>query len=157
MKLEVEFTKRIRKIPVTAELEELVEKALYETLVHEKIKGKNAVSVTFCGDKLIKTINRDYRGIDKVTDVLSFPMAEDGDLTGAFDGEQNQLGDVVINLERATKQAETYGHSFDREVAFLAVHSMLHLLGLDHERSEDEELLMRKKQRAVMKKLGLGV
>ncbi|MCQ2428566.1 MAG: rRNA maturation RNase YbeY [Clostridia bacterium] len=157
MELTVDFTSRIRKITVTSELKELITEALSQTLKSEKVKGKNAVSVTFCGDRLIKEYNGEFRGIDKVTDVLSFPLADEGDLSSAFDGEQNQLGDIVINLERAALQADNFGHSFEREVAFLAVHSMLHLLGYDHERSEDEDRLMRKKQRAVMKKIGLEV
>ena len=75
----------------------------------------------------------------------------------ALDGQPAVLGDIVISLERAAEQAELYGHSFEREVAFLCVHSVLHLLGYDHERSADEDKLMREKQRAVMHALGLEI
>ena len=86
--------------------------------------------------------------------MLSFPQAEPGRLDSAFDGRRLQLGDIVISLERARAQAELYGHPFEREVAFLTVHSVLHLLGYDHETGPEDELRMRRRQRAVMKRLG---
>jgi probable rRNA maturation factor len=107
----------------------------------------------------IQSLNLRFRGIDAPTDVLSFPLFD-------FEGEtdeppvdeiQNMLGDVVLNLERTRAQAEEYGHSFEREAAFLTVHSMLHLLGYDHETSEEDEADMRVRQRAIMKRMGLVI
>ena len=92
-----------------------------------------------------------------MTDVLSFPIAEDGDLEEAFDGEKLCLGDIVLSLERARSQAEEFGHPFEREVAFLCVHSTLHLLGYDHETGEEDEADMRARQREIMKIMGLEV
>jgi probable rRNA maturation factor len=81
----------------------------------------------------------------------------DGDLSDAFDGEKYQLGDIVLSLEKAREQSELYGHSFEREVAFLTVHSTLHLLGYDHETGEEDEEDMRRRQRDIMKKMQLEV
>ena len=113
--------------------------------------------MTFVGNTGIRRFNAEYRGIDRVTDILSFPIAEDGDLEEAFDGERIQLGDIVLSLERARSQAEEFGHPFEREVAFLCVHSTLHLLGYDHETGEEDETDMRARQRDVMKIMGLEV
>ena len=100
-----------------------------------------------------------YREVDRPTDVLSFPMMD-------FSGESEEpvadepvvsLGDIVISLEKAREQAEEYGHSFEREVAFLTVHSMLHLLGYDHETGEEDDRDMRARQRVIMELMGLAV
>ena len=155
--LEIDWSVRTRKEKVTDELRELVGKAITAALEYENVEGKCAVSVTFVSDRLIRQFNREYRGIDRATDVLSFPMAEGGNLEDAFDGESYQLGDVVLSLEHARAQAELYGHSMDREVAFLCVHSCLHLLGYDHELGEAEDRDMRQRQRDIMKILGLEV
>ena len=104
---------------------------------------------------LPKELNNEFRDIDKATDVLSFPLGEDGvydhnPATGAA-----LLGDIVISMQRAMEQAEEYGHSLDREVAFLTVHSMLHLLGYDHVNGGLEALRMREKEETVLTQLGL--
>ena len=155
--LEIYWAVRVRKEKVTDEIKELVRDAVSATLDYEKVKRDCAVSVTFVSDRIIREINREYRGIDRATDVLSFPQAEGGDLDGAFDGERVQLGDIVLSLEKARAQAELYGHPYEREIAFLCVHSVLHLLGYDHETGEEDEKDMRRRQRAVMKKMGLEV
>lgn len=147
---------RQRIIPVTKELRTLVKHCCSETLFEEGYKGDYEVSVTFTDNAGIREINNEYRGIDRETDVLSFPMTDDGEEftldpeTGCYN-----LGDIVISLEKAIAQAEEYGHSFDREVAFLTVHSMLHLLGYDHEKSEEEEKIMFGKQEIVLEAMGL--
>ena len=103
-------------------------------------------------------INNEFRGMDKPTDVLSFPLVDyDGIDALPIDDIDGSLGDVVISLERAKEQSEEFGHSFEREIAFLTVHSMLHLLGYDHVNSEEEELDMRKRQSDVLKLMGLDV
>ena len=110
--------------------------------------------MTFTDNEGIRQLNRLYRQIDRATDVLSFPMFSFEDETEEVEGA---LGDIVISLERAKEQAETFGHSFEREVAFLCVHSMLHLLGYDHELGEEQDIDMRRRQSEIMERLGLGI
>ena len=149
-------TNRQKIVPVSKELRTLVKRCCSETLYEEGYTGDFEVSLTFTDNEGIREINRKYREIDRETDVLSFPMTDEGEdftvdpETGCF-----MLGDIVVSLEKALTQAEEYGHSFKREVAFLAVHSMLHLLGYDHERSEEEEREMFGKQDIVLEAMGL--
>ena len=113
------------------------------------------VSVTLTNDAHIHALNRDYRGVDRPTDVLSFALTESEE-PEIFDAPGGVvLGDLVISLERAAAQAETYGHSFLRELSFLTVHGMLHLLGYDHI-EEEERLEMEEEQRHVMDALGIA-
>ena len=113
------------------------------------------VSVTLTNDAHIHALNRDYRGVDRPTDVLSFALTESEE-PEIFDAPGDVvLGDLVISLERAAAQAETYGHSFLRELSFLTVHGMLHLLGYDHI-EEEERLEMEEEQRHVMDALGIA-
>lgn len=159
MELYIDFMNRTRKYgreEIDA-VKELVRKALTAALEYEKVSWPCAVSVTFVSDRTIKRLNREYRGKDAATDVLSFPQAEDGRLDDTFDGERYELGDIVISLERAAAQADLYGHPFEREVAFLSVHSMLHLLGYDHERGETEDTDMRRRQREILASIGEAV
>ena len=106
-------------------------------------------------DAHIHEINREMRQVDRPTDVLSFPLGVDG----KYDVDENNgckmLGDIVISMERAQEQATLYGHPLQREVAFLTVHSMLHLLGYDHENGGLEAMRMREKEEAVLLQLGL--
>ena len=144
-------------IPVTKELRTLVKRCCSETLFEEGYNGDFEVSVTFVDNEGIRAINKEYRDIDRETDVLSFPMTNDGeDFTVDPETGCYMLGDIVLSLEKAITQAEEYGHSFKREVAFLTVHSMLHLLGYDHERSEEEEREMFGKQDIVLDTMGMG-
>ena len=130
-------------------------------IIAAKKKGSNTMAL-MTGEQYIESIrklNRQFRNIDRSTDVLSFPLfdyegAEDEPPVDEFMG---MLGDIVISLETAKRQAAEYGHSFERETAFLCVHSMLHLLGYDHERSEEEDTEMRAKQTEIMKIMGLEV
>ena len=113
------------------------------------------VSVTLTDDEHIHELNRTYRGIDQATDVLSFALteSEEPEIVG---GEGNEvLGDLVISLERMQAQAEEYGHSPLRELSFLTVHGMLHLLGYDH-MEEEERIEMEEEQRHVMEELGIA-
>ena len=105
------------------------------------------VSVSFVDNEEIRELNREYRNVDSPTDVLSFPMEEDS--LGLF---TPLLGDIVISLERALEQSKEYGHSFEREIAYLTAHSMFHLLGYDHMTNEDKKV-MREKEKSVMKTL----
>ena len=146
------------KLDVTYKLKKLVRLSVEATLAYENYHNTAEVSVTFTDNAGIKKLNKKYRKIDKETDVLSFPLFDfDGSDEPPVDEIENMLGDIVVSLEKAKAQADEFGHSFEREVAFLCVHSTLHLLGYDHETSEEDELDMRSRQTAVMEMLGLAV
>ena len=126
-------------------------------LISEGFTENAEVSVSFVSNQEIRSLNKAYRNKDSVTDVLSFPLTgEDG--TREIDAETGNvlLGDVVISIETAVKQANIYGHSLSREIGFLTVHSMLHLLGYDHEKSPLDERIMREKEESVLEKLGIS-
>lgn len=116
----------------------------------ENINDEVEISVSFVNDEEIKQLNRDYRDKDKVTDVLSFPT----EMNYHIEGLPVILGDVVICLKRAKEQSEEFGHSFERELVYLFVHSMFHLLGYDHI-DEDDKVLMRKKEKEALKRIGI--
>ena len=138
---------------VDYELKLTVRKAILATLEHEKFKFDADVSLTFCDNEYIRGLNKAYRNKDSHTDVLSFPIYDNGDfdISECIDGAM--LGDIVISVERAKEQALEIGNSFYREVAFLAIHSTLHLLGYDHQRSEAEDELQCKIQKEIIDKL----
>lgn len=149
------FTRNEQKIEtVTPSLRALVRRAAKAALEYEMVTFVPEISVTFTDNEGIRELNAAHRNIDRPTDVLSFPLFEKEDLADASDGDA--LGDIVISLERAREQANEYGHSYEREVAFLTVHSMLHLLGYDHEISEKDEKEMFEKQEEILKTIGLG-
>ena len=110
------------------------------------------ISLTLVEPEEIKSLNAEYRNVDSVTDVLSFPQFEDKEQMPS--GGELCLGDVVICVERAQQQAEEYGHSFEREMVYLLVHSLLHLLGYDH-MDDDEKAIMREKEEHVMEHVDL--
>lgn len=140
-----------KKLSLTPELRKLVREGVKSTLRYENFDRPAEVSVTFTDDADIQVMNRDYRNIDRPTDVLSFPLFDED----FGDGEKVALGDVVISLERAAAQADEYGHSLEREVAFLTVHSVLHLLGYDHEEGKAQESEMFAKQEDILAGMGL--
>lgn len=143
-------------IPVTEEYKKIIKKTVNAALRHEKAAFSAEVSVTFTDNEKIHELNLAHRGKDSATDVLSFPLFEKESLP-KDGGEQEYvpIGDVVISLEKARAQAEEYGHSFEREIAFLTVHSILHLVGYDHEVSEKDEKYMNETCEKVLEKLGL--
>lgn len=136
-------------LAVPAEAEKVVRAAIAGTLQYEQFGAGAEVSVTFCNDAYIQELNREYRGKDAPTDVLSFPIF-DTDEEDPIAEETVPLGDIVLNLDRAETQGKELGHSLLRELAFLTVHSTLHLLGYDHERSPEEDEEMCAKQREVI-------
>ena len=139
------------KLPVTQKLRGLVRRSVNAALKYEDFQRPCEVSVTFTDNEKIKELNAQYRSIDRATDVLSFPLFDDD-----FEDEETlALGDVVLSLEKAEEQAKEYGHSFEREVAFLVVHSVLHLVGYDHETSAEDEKEMFFRQEEIMKLLKL--
>ncbi len=134
------------KVDFTPELEETINIVIEKVFEYEDVEPRN-VSVLITDNEEIHGLNLEYRGKDAPTDVLSFPLFdEDGNL------DDEELGDIVISLERAVAQAEEYNHSLKREVAFLTAHSMLHLLGYDHENGEQE---MYVKQDEILNELGI--
>ena len=159
MKLKIYFENNQEKLPITYGLKMLIRAAVEATLDYEQYQNAAEVSVTFTDNAQIQALNLKFRGMDKATDVLSFPLF---DYEGAedeppIDELTGMLGDIVISLEQAKRQAEEFGHSFEREAAFLAVHSMLHLLGYDHETGEADELDMRRRQTEILDAMGLSV
>ncbi len=155
LKVYVKNKQNIVKIPVGIRL--LIRRCCQAVLITEGFEKDAEVSVSFVTNKEIKSLNKAYRNKDTDTDVLSFPLTND-DGTQEVSSETGfvLLGDVVISLEKAVKQAEMYGHSLEREVGFLTVHSMLHLLGYDHETSPLDERIMREKEENVLEKLGIS-
>ncbi|MBR6701506.1 MAG: rRNA maturation RNase YbeY [Clostridia bacterium] len=133
----------------------LVRRCCTAVLVNELFDGPAEVSVTFTDDVRIRELNKQYRNIDKSTDVLSFPLGENGEYDINHDTGAKILGDIVISIDHAESQAEEYGHTLQREIGFLTVHSMLHLLGYDHVNGGLEEVRMREKEETVLTKLGL--
>lgn len=143
------------KIKVVKEMEDLVIKSCNAVLKNEGIEDDCEISVTFVDNEKIATINGEFRNKPVETDVLSFPLGEDGYYDENPETGAIMLGDIVISLEKALQQSEMYGHSVEREVAFLTVHSMHHLLGYDHENGGEEERIMRSKEEEVLVNMGL--
>jgi probable rRNA maturation factor len=137
----------------------LIEQAVAATLAAEGVSGAIEVSVLVTDDATLHQLNRDYRNVDAPTDVLSFADDEEGDAAPAAfvrpPDAPRYLGDLAISYERVVAQASEYGHSQARELAFLTVHGMLHLLGYDHERGAEDQAAMRAREEAIMQQLGL--
>jgi probable rRNA maturation factor len=149
--MEIILDDRQDKIKVSEELLNKINDIIVECLHYEGYDDNYEVSLSFVDNEEIHQLNRDFRGVDRATDVLSFPL-----LTDDFDIEieEESLGDIVISLERALEQSIEYNHSFDREVCFLVCHSMFHLLGYDHD-TEENTKEMRKKEEDVLNKLNI--
>lgn len=134
---------------------EIIKKVLKKCFEIEKLENKNLyVNVVLTNAKNIKSINKEHRGIDKETDVLSFPMFEKDEIANLDNTNEDILGDMVISIERVEEQAKEYGHSFERELAYMVVHSFYHLLGYDHMIEEDKKE-MREKEENVLGILGI--
>ena len=138
------------KVDIKDNIEEILESVVLECLKVENKNNNYEVSITFVDDEEIRELNSEYRNVDKSTDVLSFPMfEEEGDTPFT-----PLLGDIVISIETAKRQAEEFGHSIDREIAYLTAHSMFHLLGYDHMVDEDK-VIMRKREEEILNKLDI--
>jgi len=163
MKLQLDWSNEQQQVEIPeqwiARLEQLLELAAAAEGITE-----GEVTLTFVDNEEIRTLNRDYRGIDAATDVLSFAMQDDGveELDIIFEVESESesiplfgmLGDIIISAERALEQSEEYGHSLEREIGFLFVHGFLHLIGYDHQDESSEQVMMAK-QEAVLQQAGL--
>lgn len=141
------------KVTVNDDLTGLLTRVAEAVLKKEGYGENTEVSLVFVDDQYIRSLNSKYRGVDSPTDVLSFAMLEGEDMPGQE--EELILGDVVISLETARRQADEYGHSFQRETAYLTVHGVLHLLGYDHQ-EEEERAEMRRKEEEILAGLNIG-
>lgn len=153
--IKVMISDRQKEIKIPTGIRLLIRRSCHAVLELEGMEKPCEVSVSFIDNEEIRRLNREYRQKDATTDVLSFPNSDDGNYdlnkeTGCY-----MLGDIVISVAKATEQAENYGHSLRREIGYLTVHSMLHLLGYDHENGGIQQVRMREKEEAVLQKLGL--
>ena len=154
MKIYIDYSNEQDKLSPPENFEELVEQCARAALEEAHIDDDAEVSVTLVDNERIRELNNEFREIDRETDVLSFPLGDENGFETNPDTDAILLGDIVISLEKAQSQAEEYGHSFLREVAFLLTHSLFHLLGYDH-MTPDEEKEMFAKQEKVLEKLGI--
>lgn len=146
------------KVVATSNLETIINLVLNQAAQVLDLPKNIEVSLTLVDNEAIRELNRDYRGIDKATDVLSFALDEEdqaGDIPFANGSENHLLGDIIISLERAQEQATDYGHSLEREVGFLTIHGLLHLLGYDHLEPE-ETAKMREQEERILAVSGLS-
>ena len=155
-KLKVFISNRQKEVKIPSGIRLLIRRCCHAVLISEGFEGSAEVSVSFISNEEIASLNEQYRGKNAPTDVLSFPMGENGEwdrnqTTGAY-----ILGDIVISAEKAFEQAASYGHTIQREIGFLTVHSMLHLLGYDHEEGGLAATQMREKEEAVLVQIGLS-
>ena len=153
-KIKVIITNNQKTVKIPTGIRMLVRRCCNAVLKLENFEGPAEISVTFTDNEGIRELNRQYRDKDIDTDVLSFPMGENGVYDVDMETGAKILGDVVISMEKARDQAERFGHSFQREVGYLTAHSVLHLLGYDHI-DNLEKVRMREKEELVMDQLGL--
>ncbi|KKM11048.1 hypothetical protein SY88_10545 [Clostridiales bacterium PH28_bin88] len=144
------------KVPVPDGFEGLLARLTELALQQEKVGQEAEIGITLVDDSEIHRLNKDYRGVDSPTDVLSFALRDESQEEPVIAGaeEDHLLGDVVISMETALRQSCEYGHSLEREVGFLAVHGMLHLLGYDHPTEEERERMYLREE-AVLNAAGL--
>lgn len=157
--MQVEINIQPEKLLLPSKTVETLERVLQKTAGILNLTADTEISVLLVDNETIQEFNRDYRGKDSVTDILSFPMEEDIEENSepkviGGPGER-MLGDIVISVEKAVEQAAEYGHSIERELAFLAVHGMLHLLGYDHEKNEAAKKIMQTEEKRILTELGI--
>lgn len=154
-KIRVLISNRQKAVKIPTGLRMLIRRCCHAVLQLEQFPDSAEISVSFVDNEQIREMNAQYRGKDAETDVLSFPMGENGNYDVNHETGAKILGDIVISMPKAVEQAKTYGHSLEREVGFLTAHSMLHLLGYDHEEGGLARVRMREKEEYVMRQLGL--
>ena len=154
-KIRVIISNRQKEVKIPTGMRMLIRRCCHAVLQLEEFPDPAEISVTFVDNEQIREMNAKFRNIDSATDVLSFPLGENGVYDTNYETGAKLLGDIVISMPRAKEQAEMYGHSLEREVGFLTAHSMLHLLGYDHEQGGIERVRMREKEELVMQQLGL--
>lgn len=155
-KLKVMITNMQKEIRIPTGTRLLIRKCFHAVLQQEELSGNYEVSVSFVDNEQMQALNKEYRGKDASTDVLSFPSSDEGGRfevnseTGAF-----MLGDIAISVSKVYEQAQQFGHSVQREFAYLTTHAALHLLGYDHEAGGLDAVRMREKEETVLSRLGL--
>lgn len=155
MSNKVYITNKQKAVKIPSGLRILIRRCCNAVLEEEHFDKSAEVSVSFVDNGQIAELNAQYRDKPQPTDVLSFPLGESGEYDVNNETGACMLGDVVISMEKAVEQAALYGHTLQREVAFLTVHSMYHLLGYDHEQGGLQAVKMREKEEATLIKLGL--
>lgn len=155
--IKINFSKNSKDTVVPDNAKKLIRTACKKVLETENFLDSAEINVTFVTDEEIREINNSFRQIDKATDVLSFPLGENGIYDKNPENDCLMLGDVVISVEHAIMQAEEFGHSVEREIAYLTVHSVLHLLGYDHILEGDDKKLMRQREETALEKMGLKI
>ena len=156
MSNKVLITDSQKAVKIPSGLRILIRRACNAVLEHRHVEGPAEISVTFVDNAAIAELNNQYRNKPMPTDVLSFPLGENGKYDIDANNGCKMLGDIVISMERAMEQATLYGHPLQREVAFLPVNSMLHLRGYDHENGGLEAVRIREKEESVLAQLGLS-
>lgn len=154
-KIKVIITNDQKAVRIPTGVRMLVRRCCNAVLVNEQFDGSAEISVRFVDDETIHQLNLEFRNVDRSTDVLSFPLGENGVYDVNLDTGAKMLGDIVISMEHAVMQAKLYDHTLQREIGFLTVHSMFHLLGYDHEAGGLEMVRMREKEETVLTQLGL--
>lgn len=154
-KVKVLISNRQKAVKIPSGIRLLIRRCCHAVLDYEGFAENAEISVSFVGNDEIKQLNAKYRQNDSVTDVLSFPLGEDGKYDKNEETGACMLGDIVISAEKAFEQAESFGHTIQREIGFLTVHSMFHLLGYDHEEGGLPARIMREKEETVLEKLGI--
>ncbi|MCI9575662.1 MAG: rRNA maturation RNase YbeY [Clostridiales bacterium] len=154
-KIRVIIENQQKAVKIPTGLRMLVRRCCNAVLRLEKFNAPAEISVTFVDNDQIQELNKKYRNKDVPTDVLSFPMGENGVYDTNHSTGAKVLGDIVLSMEKAVEQADRYDHSLEREVGYLTAHSVLHLLGYDHEQGGMDRVRMREKEEQVMTQLGL--
>lgn len=154
-KIKVVIKDKQKQVKIPTGIRMLVRRCCNAVLLQEKFEGPAEIDVTFVDGEEIRRLNKQYRDKDTETDVLSFPLGENGVYDKNPETGASMLGDVVISMPRAVEQSKEYGHSLQREVAYLTTHSVLHLLGYDHVEGGIEAVRMREKEELIMNLIGL--
>lgn len=154
-KLKVLITNMQKEMKIPTGIRLLIRKCCHAVLQLEDMHGNFEISVSFVGLEQIQQLNKEYRGIDEPTDVLSFPSGEDGEFDINDETGATMLGDIALCIPKVFEQAEQLSHSIRREFAYLTVHALLHLLGYDHEAGGLEQVRMREREEEVLLRLGL--
>lgn len=153
--VKVLITNRQKQVKIPSGIRLLIRRCCHAVLIEEKFEDSAEVSVSFVTNDQIRQLNSEFRQKDMPTDVLSFPLGQNGEYDRNMETGALMLGDIVISIPKALEQSRIYGHSLQREIGFLTVHSMLHLMGYDHESGGLDQVHMREKEESVLTSLGL--